>query len=232
MFKTIVRQQKLNTYPTNLLKAGKFRKEKKGKCLQFHPQQQRRMFFFNADGQSRVDTTHICHQNQKNGYQSMRSRPAPLKIVATSKSSIRDRMVARGQQMIESEYLSVTSIKVEFNIPKTVGEYNTREQFVQLLDLLKKEDPTLKVQSSAHQVPEWTNFAQLPEEADFTDTFKLVTREFKSHQKVILHRKVITTKTFNRIKYSNRVKEYIFEQNIWIKIDQYDTKTEGSPVFS
>ena len=75
------------------------------------------------------------------------------------------------------------------------------------------------------------NFAHLPEEEDFTDTFKLVTREFKNHQKVILHCKVITAKTFNRIKYSDRVKEFIFECNIWIKIDRYDTKTEGSPAF-
>ena len=110
---------------------------------------------FNVDGQSRVDTTHIHRQNHKIGYQSTRSRLATLKIVATSKSSIRDRMVARGQQMVESDYLSFTSIKVEFNIPKTVGEYNAREQFIQLLELLKKEDPTLKVQSSGHHVPEW-----------------------------------------------------------------------------
>ncbi len=72
--------------------------------------------------------------------------------------SVRDQMAVRGQKMVESEAQSVTLIKIEFNIPKIVAEYNTREKFVQLLDILKKEDHKLKVQSSDQTVPWWTEF--------------------------------------------------------------------------
>ncbi len=133
--------------------------------------------------------------------------------------------------MIEAERLSVTSIKVVFNLASTVVEYNVREQFLSLLVLFRKYDRKLRVKSSINESTEWSDFTQLPEDSDFNNSFQLVTREFRNHKKVIIHCQLITEKPLNRIKYTEEVKNYIFSNNIWLKVDRYDSKAEGSPGF-
>ena len=154
-----------------------------------------------------------------------------LTVVAKSQAAIKEQMAQRGTGMVESEKFEVTAIKIEFNIGAQVREYNARAQFIRLMELIKKQDKRFKVQPSQTNHPGWKELDKLPEDDEFVETFNLLTREFRTHKKVILHCKVISDKSFNSIKYSPTVKQYIFEQNIWIKIDRYDSKAEGSPGF-
>jgi len=154
-----------------------------------------------------------------------------FQVIAKSQPSTKEKLAQRGSTLIEAERLSVTSIKVEFNIASTVTEYNVREQFLNLVVLFRKYDRKLRVVSSVTESQEWSDFTQLPEDSEFNHSFQLVTREFRNHKKVILHCKLITEKPLNKLKYTEEVKNYIFANNIWLKVDRYDSKEEGSPGF-
>ncbi len=152
-------------------------------------------------------------------------------VVAKSKASIKEQMVKRGTNMVESKKLEVTAIKIEFNVDSQVKEYNARAQLIRLMELMKTYDKKLQIQNNTEPHTGWKDFEQLPEDEKFGEKFNLVIREFRTHKKVILHCKVISEKPFNAIKYSPTVKQHIFEQNIWIKIDRYESRAEGSPGF-
>ena len=158
------------------------------------------------------------------------SRPN-LMVIAKSSQSIKNTISKRGQTMIERDTLLITSIKCEFNIPGTVTEYNIRAQFLKLLTLFRRQDNTVRIQAHKHGSGEWTDFATLPEDESFGHAFGLVTREFRNHKKIIVHCNVVSARTFNSIKYATEVKEHIFSNNIWLKVDRYESKAEGSPGF-
>ena len=154
-----------------------------------------------------------------------------LRVIAKSPESIKDTIFQRGQKLVETEKVLLTAIKCEFNIAQNVTEYNVRAQFIKLLVLLQRQDRKLKIQSEKIKDIEWINVDKLPEDEDFVQAFSLVTREFRTHKKVIVHCNVISEKSFNALKYSPEVKDYIFGQNIWIKVDHYGSKEEASPGF-
>ena len=154
-----------------------------------------------------------------------------LKVIAKATESVKDKMAFRGRYMVEQDLTMVTSIKVEFNLSALTTEYNVRAQFIHLLELFKKQDPTTRVQCSTSEVREWDEFSTLPEDAEFNDCFQLVTKIFRKHKKVIVHCTILTEQPLNRVKYAQEVKDYIFHHNIWIKVDRYDSKDESSPGF-
>ena len=164
-------------------------------------------------------------------YKTKYTNSSSFTVVAKSKASIKEQMVQRGTSMVESEKLEVTAIKIEFNVGSQVKEYNARAQLIRLMELMKNYDKKLQIQINTEPHTGWKEFEQLPEDEKFVEMFNLVIREFRTHKKVILHCKVISEKTFNAITYSPTVKQHIFEQNIWIKIDRYESRAEGLPGF-
>ena len=160
-----------------------------------------------------------------------RRRASGLKVIAKSTESVKDKMAYRGRYMVEQDLVLVTSIKVEFNLSALTTEYNVRAQFIHLLELFKQQDSTIRVQCSTSEVREWKDFSTLPEDEEFNECFQLVTKIFRKHKKVIVHCTILTEQPLNRVKYSSEVKDYIFQNNIWIKVDRYDSKEESSPGF-
>ncbi len=131
--------------------------------------------------------------------------------------------------MVEDTTFLETPVKIEFNIAKEVVEFNVREHLLKLLHEMQAFDNSLRIQSSIEQSIEWADLNSFPEGDDFSEHFQLKDFNFRTHKKVIVHMKVVSLSTVNRIKYSGKVKDHIYQQNIWIKTDRYNAKVESSP---
>jgi len=162
------------------------------------------------------------------GYQSPRPKPT-FKVITTAAKTAQQTMEQRGYNMVENMRMWETPIKIEFNLNRSVVEFNVRDKITELLQLMQEVDNTLKVKPAAPVTREWVTLEALPEEKEFTDQFRLKEFLYRNHRKVYLHMTVVTTLPMNRIKYAQRVKDYIFNQNIWVKLDRFNAKIESSP---
>ena len=140
-------------------------------------------------------------------------------------------MQERGSKMVSNTTYLETPVKIEFNIAKEVMEYNAHEHLSELLHKMKDFDNSLRVQSSSDTKIEWVDIDMLPEGTEFIEHFQLKDLSFRTHKKVIMHMTLVTIVPVNKIKYSQEVKEHIFQQNIWLKNDRYNAKIESSPGF-
>ena len=152
-----------------------------------------------------------------------------LSVIAKSQESIDRHVKSRGRSMIEDKTLLITPVKVEFNIPRETTEFNARKETILLVQTMKLQDPCLRMKSNLPNGQEWTELEHIPENEDFLEQLQLKEFTYRTHRKVIVHMKIISQQTINRIKYSIRVKDYIFNKNIWIKTDRYNAKVESSP---
>ncbi len=152
-----------------------------------------------------------------------------LSVIAKSQESIDRQVKLRGRSMIEDKTLLITPVKVEFNIPRETTEFNARKEIILLIQTMKAQDHCIRLKSTLPGGREWKDLEHIPENEEFLEQLQLKEFTYRTHRKVIVHMKIISQQTINRIKYSIRVKDYIFKKNIWIKTDRYNAKVESSP---
>jgi len=150
------------------------------------------------------------------------------KVIAKSPSSVEEQMKQRGYKMVTDQVLLDTPVKIEFNIARSVCEFNVRERTLLLLNQMKLVDPALKVKSKKNDTI-WTDLNELPEDDLFNDHFKLKDLLFRKVRKLIVHLQLRTTLHINQLKYNENVKEILFQENIWLRPDRFDTRVESSP---
>ena len=165
--------------------------------------------------------------------QSFYPTPRPIQpkftVIAKSKSAIDQQMKLRGANMVEEKKLWETPVKLEFNIDRATVEYNVRAQLLLLLKLMKLKDPTLKVKSTTDDNKIWGQLDTLPEDSDFNDNFQIKDFLYRKMRKVVVYMKLLTSLHVNQIKYTDKVKQHLFQHNIWFKPDMFQTKVESSP---
>ena len=131
--------------------------------------------------------------------------------------------------MVEEKTVLETPVKVEFNIDRSIAEFNIREKVLELLELMKAVDTTMKVKSTVTQGLEWDELDNMPEDDSFTTNFQVREFTFRKVRKIVVHLTFTTTIPINRIKYTPSVKDFIFQHNVWLKTDWFNTKIESSP---
>ena len=152
-----------------------------------------------------------------------------FKLIAKARTNEHQTMKERGYTMVENKVVLETPVKVEFNVDKSVREYNVREKVLELLDLMKTVDPTMKVKSTITDHTEWDALNTLPEDEEFGSHFQVRDFTYRKTRKVLVHLRLSTKFPINRIKYSPKVKEFIFHNNVWLKTDWFNTRIESSP---
>ena len=159
--------------------------------------------------------------------------PLPLKakftVIAKSCATIEQQMKLRGLKMVEEKQLWETPVKLEFNIDRNLVEYNVRAQLLALLQLLKAKDPTLKIKSATTNEKMWSQLDTLPEDEEFTENFQIKDFLYRKMRKVVVYMTLLTSIHVNQLKYTEKIKEHIFQNNIWLKPDRFQTKVESSP---
>ena len=133
--------------------------------------------------------------------------------------------------MVEESTYLCTPVKIEFNIAKDVIEYNARKHLLILLQKMRDFDDSLRIQSTIKEEIVWVDFDTIPEAEDFAEHFQMKDFNYRTHKKVIVHMKMVSLSPVNKIKYSRKVKEHIYQENIWLKTDKYNAKVESSPGF-
>ena len=98
-----------------------------------------------------------------------------------------------------------------------------------LLEIMQNVDPKMKVQSTVDEKTEWSNITTIPEDEEFNEHFQLKEFVYRKLKKVVVYMTMNTTLHINRIKYSNSVKEHLFQKDIWFKLNWSETKVESSP---
>ena len=75
----------------------------------------------------------------------------------------------------------------------------------------------------------WDTFDSIPEDDSFNDHFQVKDFLFRKLRKVVVHMKLITSYHINQLKYREQVKAHLFQNNIWLKPDRFETRVESSP---
>ncbi len=159
----------------------------------------------------------------------MEQKYPQFNLIAKAKTDWNQTIKERGYNMVEDNTVIETPVKVEFNIDRSLSEYNIREKIIELLELMKIVDNNIKVKSTTKDSSEWENLTDLPEDEEFSTNFQVREFTYRKFRKILVHLKLITKTTVNRIKFSTEVKEFIFKNNIWLKTDWFNTKVESSP---
>ena len=133
---------------------------------------------------------------------------------------------------MEQKEMLTTPIKIEFNLPSTVAHFNVMEEVEALFVQMTNEDYSLRIWDTQKTVVLWETKELIVDDERFNETFQLREQRFrKGNKKMTLFCVVESMLSINRIKYSNPMKEYIFDKNIWIKPDYYSTQIVSCPGF-
>ena len=96
----------------------------------------------------------------------------------------------------------------------------------ELFGKMRQHDDTLRVIQNKTKDVLWDENKPLPENKDFTDKFHLREQTFrKGNKKISLYCIIESRFSMNKLKYTDPLRQYIFDRNIWIKPDLYLTKT-------
>ena len=166
------------------------------------------------------------------------SRPVATKILSkdfslytrASSESVSNVLKSRGVNMMEQKRKLVTPVKVEFNSLLDSTDFNVLEQTQTLFDLLSDKDRQIRILDVNKQVVLFERGISLPEGEDFSTLMKTRHQTFrKGNHKVTIFFVVESTLSIQKLKYMDPIKTFIFENNIWVKPDFFDTKIESSP---
>ena len=145
-----------------------------------------------------------------------------------SKNALRE----RGLHMADVSQKVTTPVKVEYNTAPDELEFNVFEKTKQLLELFISKDNQLRILDVDKNIVLYEHGTHLPEGVEFETLFKLRQQAFrKGHRKFTVYFVVESTITIQRLKYMDPIKNFIFDQNIWVKPDLYLTQIESSPGF-
>ncbi len=138
----------------------------------------------------------------------------------------------RGFQMVDQAEKISTPIKIEFNVDKICSEFNLIQEVSNLFDNMAQQDSGIKIREEVKGTILWELGCPLPENEQFIDLFKMRDQSYRNGNKKVTIFCVVEAKyTMNRMKYSEPVKSYIFQKNIWVKPDFYSTEVVSCPGF-
>ena len=202
----------------------------KKKKVMFDNLVQTKTYNVTSEANATDNTNHNLTYHSTNRYQSqVKGTLQKFNLIAKATPLKANTMKERGYRMVEEKTLLCTPVKIEFNMDRNVFEFNVREHAIKLLDNMKIVDKELKVNSTSCETKEWENTKNLPENEDFNQHFQVREFTYRKLRKVLVHLKLVTSVPIHKIKYVNPVKEYIFQNNVWIKTDYFNTKIESSP---
>ncbi len=139
-------------------------------------------------------------------------------------------MKIRGIQMTNTQTKIFTPVKVEFNSTPETVDFSVIEKTQILLNLFNASDPYLKIFDVDKKVILFEQGSDIPVGEEFEKLFKARRQTFqKGNRKFTVYFHVESTLTIQNLKYKAPTKKFIFDNNIWIKPDFFDTKIESSP---
>ena len=181
------------------------------------------------------------HKSKKQGYGKPANEPrkgvrfSRVNTVLKSTTSTQnqtDGVLQRGIQMVDNRSTIRTPVKIEYNLDPLVREFNIITSVKELFEHMHYSDQAFKFLQSDTENVLWEEGSNLPESDDFTSSFQMREQNFrKGNSKVTIHGTVESNSTINRIKFTEPVKSFLLERNIWIKPDFYSTNTVSSPGF-
>ena len=162
---------------------------------------------------------------------SKHSKKSLIRLVL-SKNETDEILQKRGAEMIEEKETLQTPVKIEFNLEISIAQFNVIQAVTELFTKMHAQDGILRVLNSNTKDVLWEEYKTLPENNEFMEQFEFRERTYrKGNKKLTVHCIIESTFPINRLKYTEPLKKYIFERNIWIRPDYYLTKTVGSPGF-
>ena len=134
--------------------------------------------------------------------------------------------------MIEESEKYITLVKIEYNIKNTISRFNIHKALTELFQKMESQDPQLRILNTEKSTILWESNGALPIEDQFQAQFKMREQTYRSgNTKITLFCVIESINTINRMKYTEPIKTYIFNNNIWIRPDFYSTNVVSSPGF-
>ena len=138
-------------------------------------------------------------------------------------------MKYRGEQMVEDTITKSTKITIEFNPSRNVKMFNVRTETMNLLNVMWQTDKAIKV-VSRETGDTYGPQDKFPAENAFMKHFLVKDVETKYQtKKVYVHVSVISTEDIARIKWRPEVRNHIFNNNIWVKEDTFNSQITSTP---
>ena len=164
----------------------------------------------------------VVSENPKNKYSTTQSLKEKEKKI----------MKERGVRMSEKKKRLITPTKLEFNLEANNKDFDIVGKTYTLLDMLKKQDQSIKITNTEQNIVIYEEGLDTIENEEFKKQFKVRERIFrKGTQKILLYFTIESTETINRLKFASPIKQYLLDNNIWLKPDLFFTKIESSPGF-
>ena len=155
-----------------------------------------------------------------------------IKLVLSYTGGKTNSLKERGASMLEDRDLISTPVTIEFNLVNTTVEFHILKEVMTLFKLLRDQDHNIKIYDNPSTKMIWEENMKLMENDKFVEAFKMKEQTFRrGNKKITLHCTIESQFNINRLKYSETVKNYIFERNVWLKPDLYSTKVVSSPGF-
>jgi hypothetical protein len=128
----------------------------------------------------------------------------------------------RGKNLIETEEILTTQIRLEINITKDTKALNPRAQHLALLRLMKAYDTSLIIESVQDET-KWENYTEFPMNEAYRKHFNITeSKPTRGPKKLNVHFKLHTKHRIKDIKFSNEVYNFLKSNNIYLTIDHYD----------
>ena len=141
-----------------------------------------------------------------------------------------DKIRHRGANMVEQRKQLFTTTKIEYNIEPNSDNLNIVEEVEKLFKMIHVEDPTVRMHDVDKKAVLWSPDQPTPEGELFRQKFKMREQTFqKGTKNITIYFTIEPEKTINQIKYTQTEKNHLYINNIWMKPDLYQTKTESSP---
>ena len=138
-------------------------------------------------------------------------------------------MAKRGELMTEDKIIRKTKMKFEFNINKHSLTFNIRKAVQNLINELRKEDPTLRVKSCLNN-QERGDGEELPTDDNFHQHFATKEQVYAySANKAFAYTPLLTKTPFYILKWKPTIIDYLKQNKVWIKEDFFKTELTSAP---
>ncbi len=155
-----------------------------------------------------------------------------VRIVTTTKSSELPDIQQRGAHMTDDKETIMTPVKIEFNLDKNGGEFNVICAVDNIFNKMATQDRSLQVYDTTSTKLLWEIGVEIIEDEQFVECFNMREQTFRNqNKKVTVYCTIVSSHNINRLKYSDPLKSFIMNNNVWIKPDFYSTKYVSSPGF-
>eukprot|EP00957_Ditylum_brightwellii_P111452 8500836-Ditylum_brightwellii.AAC.1 len=142
-----------------------------------------------------------------------------------------DQIGMTGEKDIGEKVLQESKLCIEFNLGKEAENFKGREQMLRLSNHLALVNTTVYTKLFLDGT-EWMNDKVFPAGGQFMkETGIRQQTNGRGYVTMIAYIMVVYTKKWNHLKYLEVVMNHIKKYNIWMYINEFDTKKVGSPGF-